>query len=93
MCHENQKDQYTSGQPRNLVRCCLHMDARRVYTEAKRLLKKHFGDEIKVASAYLEKALNWTAIKADDGKALHAYAMYLRGCCNAMQDLQYIYIT
>ena len=34
--------------------------------------------------------MNWTAIKAEDGKMLHAYAMYLRGCCNVMQDLQYL---
>ncbi|KAJ8412275.1 hypothetical protein AAFF_G00145420 [Aldrovandia affinis] len=43
-----------------------------------------------VTNAYLEKALSWTAIKADDGKALQAYALYLRGCYNAMQDLEYL---
>ncbi|XP_034086675.1 uncharacterized protein LOC117555808 [Gymnodraco acuticeps] len=83
-------DQYTSGQPKDLVRSCLHMDTQRGYTEAKKLLKEHFGDEIKVTSAYLEKAMNWTSIRPDDGKALQAYAMYLRGCCNAMQDLKYM---
>lgn len=65
------------------------MDAHRGSAEAKQLLKEHFGDKIKVTH-YLEKALNWTDIKADDGKALHAYAMYLRGFCNAMQDLLYM---
>lgn len=44
---------------------------------------------MEISGAYLEKALNWTAIKAEDRKVLHAYAMYLRGCCNVMQDLQY----
>ncbi|KAJ8412783.1 hypothetical protein AAFF_G00117340 [Aldrovandia affinis] len=66
------------------------MDARQGYAEAKQLLKKHFGNEVKVTNAYLEKALSWTAIKADDGKALQAYALYLRGCYNAMQDLEYL---
>lgn len=83
-------EQFTSGLPRDLVRSCLHMDERRGYSEARHLLKEHFGNEIKVSGAYLEKALNWTAIKAEDGKMLHAYAMYLRGCCNIMQDLQYL---
>lgn len=66
------------------------MDSQRGYKEANRLLKEYNGDEIKILNAYLEKALNWTAIKADDGKALHAYALYLRGCCNAMQDLHHM---
>lgn len=54
------------------------------------LLEKHFGDEMKIAYAYLDKALNWTAIKTDDGKALQAYSLYLRKCHNAMQDLEYM---
>jgi hypothetical protein len=83
-------EQYTSGQPRSLVRSCLHMDARNGYVEAKRLLEEHFGDEIKRTNAYMEKALNWTAVRADDGKGLHAYALYLRGCCNAMRSLEYM---
>lgn len=81
--------QFTSGLPRYLVHC-VHMDVNRGYIEAKHLLKEHFGNEIKISGAYLEKALNWTAIKAEDGKMLHAYAMYLTGCCNVMQDLQYM---
>ena len=83
-------EQYTSGQPKSLVQSCLHMESHRGYEEAKRLLKEHYGDEIKISSAYLERALNWTSIKADDGRALQAYAMYLRGCLNAMQDLHYM---
>lgn len=83
-------EQFTSGQAKDLVRSCLHMDARRGYSEAMQLLKKHFGNEMKIANAYLDKALNWTVIKADDGKSLHAYALYLKECCNAMQDLEYM---
>lgn len=64
------------------------MDANTGFVEAKRLLKVHFGDEMKIANAYMGKALNWSSIKAEDGKALHSYALFLRGCCNAMRDLQ-----
>ncbi len=83
-------EQFTAGQARDLVRSCLHMDPRRGYTEAQQLLKKHFGNEMKIANAYVEKALNWTAIKVDDGRSLHAYALYLRECGNVMQDLEYM---
>ena len=54
------------------------------------LLEKHFGDEMKIANAYLDKMLNWTAIKADDGKALQAYSLYLREFHNGTQDLEYM---
>ena len=80
-------EQYTSGPCRELVRSCLHMDANRGYLQAKTLLKRHFGDDTKIASAYMEKALNWNSIKVEDGNALHCYALFLRGCCNAMRDL------
>lgn len=67
------------------------MEVGRGYGEARRLLKEHFENEIKVSAAYLEKALNWTVIKAEDGKMLHAYAVYSRGFCNVMrEDLQYL---
>lgn len=83
-------EQFTAGQIRDLVHSCLHREPRRGYTEAQQLLKKHFGNEMKIANAYVEKALDWTAIKVDDGKSLHAYALYLTECCNVMQDLEYM---
>ncbi len=51
-------EQYTSGQPKELVRSCFHMDADRGFGETKRLLEHHFGDEFKITNAYMEKALN-----------------------------------
>lgn len=68
----------------------MHMDLHQDYYEAKRLLKAYFGDEIKVSHAYMQKALNWANIRSDDGKALHAYALHLRGCYKTMQDLLYM---
>ncbi len=81
-------EQYTSGQPKELVRSCLHMDADRGFGEAKRLLEHHFGDEFKITNAYIEKALNWNNIPIDNGEALHSYALFLRGCCNVMRTLR-----
>ncbi len=53
-------------------------------SESQQLLKKHFGNEMKNANSYVEKALNWTAIKVDDGRSLHAYTLYLRECGNVI---------
>ncbi|XP_049896027.1 uncharacterized protein LOC126387557 [Epinephelus moara] len=84
-------EQYTRGQPRELVRSCLHMAPDRGFRKAKSLLQEHFGNEHKIATAYMERALSWSSIKADDTKALQAYTLFLRGCCNTMEDINYMH--
>lgn len=44
-------EQYTRGQPRDLIRSCQHLPPSHGYTRAKSLLQEHFGDPFKVASA------------------------------------------
>ena len=83
-------EQYTDDEPQELVRSCAHMAPSKGYREAKRLLHKHYGDELRIASAYMEKALKWPQVKADDGKALNAYAMFLIGCRNSMEDIEFL---
>lgn len=83
-------EQHTSGQPKELVQSCLHMEPTTGFREAKRLLKWHFGNEVKITTAYIEKAMNWPAIKPEDGKGLNNFALYLRSCCNAMQNVAYM---
>lgn len=83
-------EQFTRGQPRDLVRSCQHMAPERGYTVAKNLLQEHFGNEYKIATAYIEKALAWKPVKSEDVKSLQAYALFLRGCCNVMEELQYM---
>ncbi|KAL4009060.1 hypothetical protein ACER0C_002912 [Sarotherodon galilaeus] len=70
-------EQYTSGQPRELIRSCLHMDPEKGYCEAKRLLKEHFGNEYRISVAYINKI----------GSAL---ALFLTSCGNAMSDMEYM---
>lgn len=57
------------------------------YSTAKHLLKEHFGNEYNISSAYMDKVLAWQSIKSADAKSLQAYALYLCGCCNVMQEL------
>lgn len=64
------------------------MSTERGYKEARRLLKKHFGNDIVIASAYQQKALHWAPIRSENGKALHDYALFLRECCNTMEDIE-----
>lgn len=83
-------EQYTSGEPQELVRSCEHMLPERGYKEARRLLKRQYGDELKIANAYMDKALRWPQIKPEDGKALSAYALFLIGCRNTMDDIEFM---
>lgn len=79
--------QYTKGQPRDLVSSFLHMDPNVGFKEAKRQLEKQFGNRHKIASAFMSKALNWPDIKPEDGNGLRSYAMFLNSCYHTMQDI------
>jgi len=93
---DNEKDklyyleQYTAGEPQEIVRSCEYMSSSKGFKEAKRLLQRHYGDELIIASAYIDKALKWPQIKSDDGKALSAYALFLIGCRNTMEDGEFM---
>lgn len=70
-------EQYTRGQPRELVRSCQHMPLESGYDKAKSLLQEQFGNSLKIASAYMEKVFTWPLIKSEDAKALQAYSFLL----------------
>ncbi|KAL7849609.1 hypothetical protein SRHO_G00212320 [Serrasalmus rhombeus] len=75
------------GQPNELVKSCQHMSDGAGYVKAKTLLYDHFGNEHVIAAAYLNKVHSWPLIRSEDGKALQAYSLFLRGCCNAMEEV------
>lgn len=82
--------QYTSGEPHELVCSCEHMPQQRGFKGAKQLLQKHYGDELMIASAYIDKALSLPHIKSEDRKALSTYAVFLTGCHNTMEDVDFM---
>ena len=60
-------DLYTSGKVKELIKGCVQMKDGDSYQEARRLLKKYFGDPYKIACAYLSKISNWPSVKPNDG--------------------------
>lgn len=66
------------------------MAPERGYITAKCLLEEHFENKYRIATAYIAKALAWPMIKSEDANALQADALFLRGCCNVMEELQYM---
>lgn len=83
-------EQFISRQPKELVRSCQFMRPDRGYAMAKELLKNHFDDDHKIFNSYLDKVLSWPVIKTEDAEALHAYSIFLNGCLNAMNSVQYM---
>lgn len=83
-------EQYTRGEPRDLIKSCQHMPASRGYDQALRLLHERYGNEVKIASALMEKAFKWPKIKSEDGKALSAFSLFLLCCRNTMEDIEYM---
>lgn len=63
------------------------MEPQKGYKEAKKLLERHYGSDILIANAYQERILNWSSINSEDGRALHSFLLFLRGCCNTMLEV------
>lgn len=86
-------EQFTAGEPQELVCSCAYMTSSKGYREAKQLLHKHCGDELQIGSAYTVKGLKWLQVKSDDGKTLNAYAMFLLNVATQdMEDIPMEYI-
>lgn len=83
-------EQFTTGQPKELVRSCQHLDPEIGYPLAKNLLKEQFGNDFKIAAAYMDKALGWPLLKAEDAQGLYAYSLFLRSCCNLLNDISFM---
>ncbi|KAL7868352.1 hypothetical protein SRHO_G00097360 [Serrasalmus rhombeus] len=83
-------EQFTSGQPKELIKSCLHMKPDAGYHRARQLLKDHFGNDYKIAVAYMNKVLSWTPIKPEDAEALNAFSLFLTACSNIMAEVSYM---
>ena len=69
---------------KELTKSCHHLPPDVGYEETHKLLKKRFGDEDRVTSAYESKVLSRPPIKAEDGMALDMFAIFLSSCKNAL---------
>lgn len=66
------------------------MEPDRCHAKAKTLLQQHFRNEQKIASAYMEKVISCSSVKSDDTSAVGKFCLFLRGCNNAMEEVQYM---
>jgi len=53
-------------------------------------MKKKFGDDYRIVTAYESKALNWPEVKAEDSISLDRFSIFLMRCKNAMECSKYL---
>ena len=69
--------QFTSADVKELVRSCHYLPPDRGYQEARRLMKRKFGDDYYIVTTYESKVLNWPEVKAEDSTSLNRFSIFL----------------
>ena len=83
-------EQFTSGDVKELIRSCHYLPPERGYQEARQLMKKKFGDDYHIVTAYETKAFNWPDVRAEDSTSLYRFSIFLMRCKNAMECSKYL---
>ena len=80
-------DQCTTGEPNRIVKRLLNRNPSMGYEEAKKELKRKFGDKYVIANAFKKKAERWPDIKREDDQAWTKISIFLVEYENSMVDL------
>ncbi|CAB3988357.1 uncharacterized protein LOC111325144 [Paramuricea clavata] len=82
--------QYTTEEVQELMRSCSAMDPERGYLEARKLLKKRFGQNYRIATAYVDKLTKGPVIKREDNAAIQRLSVQLTSCMNTLTEIGYM---
>ena len=58
--------------------------------EARRLLKKRYGQDYKIASAYVDRVTTGPPIRAEKVDDLRKFSILITFCKNALKDIGYL---
>ena len=73
-------EQFTVGEPRDVVKSCSLLPAASGYDRARALLHRRYGGEQRMSVALMEELLAWPVIRADDARSLDRFAIFLTRC-------------
>jgi len=90
--HLQYLEQYLQGEPKELIKGCLHLDSNSGYIEAKKLLKEKYRDPYKISNAYIKKINEWPYMWSGDELALDRLSIFLGQCRSAMPTLTFLSI-
>lgn len=80
-------DQFTKGEARDIVRSCSHMEPSQGFAKAMDLLERKYGNEYRIADAFVQKLDHWPSMKTEDGKTLEKLSVFLSSCQVFMKDI------
>ena len=83
-------NQHLEDEPADLIQGRLHMSPDEGYSEARRLLRKEYGDPYKISTSYLNKILQWSPVRFDDSQGLKRLSIFLKKCTIAMKSISYM---
>ena len=81
--------QYTRGDVQELMKSCLSMKTEEGYAEARRLLKRRYGQNYKIAASYVDRVTTGPTIKPEDTVALQRFSTLLTSCKNTLRAIGY----
>ncbi|XP_064106929.1 uncharacterized protein LOC135215904 [Macrobrachium nipponense] len=82
-------DLYTTGRPNEIVAACLHLDASEGYRQARKLLEERYGNLEQIATAYVDKVIEWKDMGENNAEDFDEYAVMLKTCRNAISCVPY----
>lgn len=81
-------EQYTAGEANRIVTGYSFLPARQGLAAAWKELEDRYGDTNVIANAYIQKAVSWPNIKADDPQALDDFGIFLSECEYAVRNIR-----
>ncbi|XP_074653626.1 uncharacterized protein LOC141907782 [Tubulanus polymorphus] len=82
--------QYTSGEVKELVRSYLTRSDDSAYLEAKDAPKKRYGQNYRIATAYVDEITKGPAFRSEDRNGLKKFSIKLTSCGNALKAVGYL---
>ncbi|CAB4003249.1 Hypothetical predicted protein [Paramuricea clavata] len=81
--------QYTQGDVKELMKSCLSMKSEEGYAEARRLLKRRYDQDYKIAASYVDRVTTGPMIKSENAAALQRFSILLTSCKNMLRTIGY----
>ena len=81
--------QYTQGDVKELMKSCLWMKGEEGFAEARRLLKRRYGQDYKIAASYVDRVTTGPMIKSENAAALQRFSILLTSCKNMLRTIGY----
>ena len=83
----NYLEQFTYGEANKVVSGYSHMIGEYAFKGAMKQLEERYGSSDIIASAFIQKALDWPSIKSNDAKSLDEFSLFLVECENAAYSI------